>query len=69
MSLCSYIVSGQDPILGHSMEDFAALIPHDNPHQLPVMEVRASIHVHSVISQITEISVTLSVSSAKESMH
>lgn len=37
------IVPAEDPRLGHSMEDFAALIPHDNPHQLPIMKVRLSV--------------------------
>ena len=34
-----HVVPAQPPRLGHSLEDFAALIPHDNPHQLPIMEV------------------------------
>ena len=33
------VVPAQSPRLSHSSEDFAALIPHDNPHQLPIMEV------------------------------
>ena len=33
------VVPAQSPRLSHSLEDFAALIPHENPHQLPVMEV------------------------------
>lgn len=39
---CHYshvIVSPDSPRLSHSLEDFAAIIPHDHPHQLPIMEV------------------------------
>ena len=33
------IVPSQAPRLPHSVEEFAALIPHDELEQLPVMEV------------------------------
>jgi len=33
------IVPSQVPRLPHSLEEFAALIPHDEVEQLPVMEV------------------------------
>ena len=38
-----HTVPSHSPQLGHSLEDFAALIPHDDPHQLPIMEVCLSV--------------------------
>ena len=43
------IVSTEDPRLGHSLEDFAALIPHDNPHQLPIMDVCLSVICNHIL--------------------
>ena len=45
------LVPADSPRLSHSLEDFAALIPHDNPHQLPIMEVCMSVcYNHQYIS-------------------